>query len=124
MEKALPCDTERCLFQKTAERSTYMLRCAKCGKEAEFCFKVMKVETLRVRDITGEKRVQAVGAFEKICACRECAMERLVVVRKGVRLKKFCPIYASLHSVRYLPLCSGASMEPSGCLALRASLVG
>ena len=68
-----------------------MLRCAKCGKEAEFCFKVMKVETLRVRDITGEKRVQSVGAFEKISACRECAMERLVVVRKGVRLKKILP---------------------------------
>ena len=40
-------------------------------------FDVLEVQTLHIRDLTGEKRVQALGEFGKYAVCADCARERL-----------------------------------------------
>lgn len=50
--------------------------CIKCGKEThDYPFRVLQVQTLHVRDLGGEKRVQALGGFEDYCVCAACAEE-------------------------------------------------
>lgn len=53
------------------------MNCIKCGKETgDYPFHVLQVQTLHVRDLGGEKRVQALGDFEDYCVCRSCAEAR------------------------------------------------
>ena len=52
--------------------------CTKCGKEHnDYHFRALRVETLHVRDIGKESRVQALGDFEEFSACAACAEEKL-----------------------------------------------
>lgn len=52
------------------------MHCIKCGKETgDYPFHVLQVQTLHVRDLGGEKRVQALGGFEDYCVCAACAEE-------------------------------------------------
>lgn len=54
------------------------MNCIKCGKEtASYPFRVLQVQTLHVRDLGGEKRVQALGDFEEYTVCASCAEEKL-----------------------------------------------
>lgn len=53
------------------------MNCIHCGrKTADFEFKVLQVQTLHVRDLGGEKRVQALGDFEEYSVCAVCAKEK------------------------------------------------
>ncbi len=66
------------------------MSCLKCKKVEEtasdrFPFHVLEVQTLRVRDMTGEKRVQALGRFQNYEVCRSCAEEQL---EKNLSFKK------------------------------------
>lgn len=50
------------------------MSCIKCGKEArDYHFRVLQVQTLHVRDLNKEKRVQALGDFEEYAVCVSCA---------------------------------------------------
>lgn len=50
------------------------MNCIKCGKAHNgYHFRVLQVQTLHVRDLTGEKRVQALGEFEEYDVCGDCA---------------------------------------------------
>lgn len=50
------------------------MSCIKCGKEAQdYHFRVLQVQTLHVRDLNKEKRVQALGDFEEYDVCASCA---------------------------------------------------
>lgn len=53
------------------------MNCIKCGRQAEdYRFRVLQVQTLHVRDLGGEKRVQALGDFEEYTVCAHCAEEK------------------------------------------------
>ena len=55
--------------------------CLRCGREeAAHAFRALEVRTLAVRDLTGEKRVQALGRFVDASICRECAGKRLAEI--------------------------------------------
>ena len=76
-----------------------MSACLKCGKDpADYPFRVLEVQTLHVRDITGEKRVQALGLFQDYGVCRDCARSRLETLRQpgremGKKLLPFALIF-------------------------------
>lgn len=55
-----------------------MTDCIKCGKHAhQYDFHVLEVQTLHVRDMDGEKRVQALGEFHDFTVCQGCAQTHL-----------------------------------------------
>ena len=54
-----------------------METCLKCGGKAEYRFRVLEVRTLLVRDLTGEKRVQALGKFQTFAICETCAVSQV-----------------------------------------------
>ena len=57
------------------------MNCIKCGASGQdYPFHVLQVQTLHVRDLTGEKRVQALGDFEDHCVCRKCAERKLSAI--------------------------------------------
>lgn len=57
------------------------MNCIKCGASGQdYPFHVLQVQTLHVRDLTGEKRVQALGDFENHCVCRKCAERKLSAI--------------------------------------------
>ena len=72
--------------------------CIKCGKTAEGeNFRVLEVRTLHVRDVTGEKRVQALGDFREFFVCADCARQRLEEIRKpGKTLWKKLAVFLSI----------------------------
>ena len=53
------------------------MKCVKCGREHDdYHFRVLQVQTLHVRDLNREKRVQALGGFEEYSVCASCAREK------------------------------------------------
>lgn len=54
-----------------------MAQCIQCGSAADYDFRVLEVQTLHIRDISGERRVQALGRFQDFSVCRGCAEARL-----------------------------------------------
>ena len=53
------------------------MKCVKCGNEHNgYRFQVLQVQTLHVRDVNREKRVQALGDFEEYTVCPGCAEEK------------------------------------------------
>lgn len=66
-----------------------MHECLKCGaKNAAHSFEVMEVQTLHVRDLNGEKRVQALGQRQNYHICAACAkarQEQVFDIRNDVR---------------------------------------
>lgn len=53
------------------------MNCIKCGSQSDdYSFRVLQVQTLHVRDLGGEKRVQALGDFEEYTVCARCAEEK------------------------------------------------
>lgn len=75
-----------------------MASCLKCGGPGDFPFRVLEVHTLHVRDLDGEKRVQALGEFREYAVCASCAQARLDrALRPGGFLgKKLAPFLAVL----------------------------
>lgn len=66
-----------------------MAECLRCGGSADFIFHVLEVRTLPIREIFGEKRVQALGRSLEYAVCRNCAAERLDQIRSpGRRMVK------------------------------------
>ena len=58
-----------------------MADCLKCENTAAYSFRVLEVRTLHVRDITGEKRVQALGEFCDYAVCESCAAAHMAKVQ-------------------------------------------
>ena len=61
-----------------------MNTCISCGKEGTYSFHALTIRTLPVRDLSGEKKVQAIGDFQDFCVCRSCA-EAMLSRKKDVR---------------------------------------
>lgn len=74
-----------------------MSKCDKCGGEAQYHFRALEVQTLHVRDFTGEKRVQALGKIQDFSVCADCARQQLdrTLHPAGDAMKK-CIIYAAV----------------------------
>lgn len=54
-----------------------MSQCLHCSATAIYNFHVLEVQTLHIRDISGERRVQALGLFQNYAICRNCAETQL-----------------------------------------------
>lgn len=69
-----------------------MSRCIRCGEEGPaYTFCVLEVQTLSLREISGERRVQALGLFHEWAVCGGCAEARLEAsLRPGGRLVRKC----------------------------------
>lgn len=70
--------------------------CIQCGGAAQHLFQALEIHTLHVRDLKGEKRVQALG--ERVCfhVCGDCARQQLQKNLAGVRGKELLPFAAIL----------------------------
>lgn len=66
------------------------MKCIKCGREHnDYHFRVLQVQTLHVRDVTKEKRVQALGDFEEYDVCAACTKEKYDgILDTGSAIKK------------------------------------
>ena len=72
------------------------MNCIKCGSSTEcYEFRVLQVQTLHVRDLSGEKRVQALGDFENHCVCRKCAEQKLgsILDNRSATVKAAIPFF-------------------------------
>lgn len=70
------------------------MNCIHCGNDTNnYHFRVLQVQTLHVRDLGGEKRVQALGDFEEYEVCAACAEEKYNthMQGQGVLLKSILP---------------------------------
>ncbi len=54
-----------------------MKSCISCGQEGRLPVRALTVRTLHVRDLKGERRVQALGRFVDSCACPVCAERQI-----------------------------------------------
>lgn len=75
------------------------MNCIKCGTATEdYPFPVLQVQTLHVRDLTGEKRVQALGDFENHCVCRKCAERKLscILNNRKATVKAALPFFLAI----------------------------
>lgn len=70
-----------------------MAQCICCGEAASYDFRVLEVQTLHIRDMGGERRVQALGLFQDYSVCRSCAEARLQAVSRPGRalVKRLLP---------------------------------
>ena len=59
-----------------------MQTCVKCGGKDDFRFRALTVRTIHLREMRGERRVQGLGGFTELTACRACAQQRLDAVLK------------------------------------------
>ncbi|BAL00500.1 hypothetical protein OBV_33010 [Oscillibacter valericigenes Sjm18-20] len=74
-----------------------MAKCIRCGQAAAYSFRVLEVQTLHIRDMTGEKRVQALGNFQDYGVCRTCAAARLAKIQKpGVCFFRNCASFGAI----------------------------
>ncbi len=63
-----------------------MSGCLNChGQDTGYRFRVLEVQTLHVRDFSGEKRVQALGLFQDYTICANCAQAYLNKIRRPGR---------------------------------------
>ncbi|MBR2259077.1 MAG: hypothetical protein IJ899_17465 [Blautia sp.] len=73
-----------------------MSSCIVCNQAAGrklLTFRALEVQTLPIRDIGGERKVQALGSFHEFCVCENCAKarkERNLDVGKTIRKKMMC----------------------------------
>lgn len=70
-----------------------MQTCVKCGGQADLTFRALTVRTIHLREMKGERRVQGLGDFILLSACRACAQKRLDDIRKpgGALAKRLLP---------------------------------
>lgn len=70
--------------------------CIQCGGAARYSFEALEIHTLHVRDLKGEKRVQALGSRTEFHVCADCAQKQLQKNREGVHAKQLLPFAAIL----------------------------
>jgi len=65
------------------------------SKESEYTFDYLEVQTLHIRDLAGEKRVQALGEMGTGSVCKSCAAKRLgQIENQTFPVKKLAPFIA------------------------------
>lgn len=52
-------------------------RCLKCGADGDYTFDVLAIQTLHVREMGGERKIQSLGFRQTYQICRSCAMDHL-----------------------------------------------
>ena len=67
------------------------------SKESEYTFDYLEVQTLHIRDLGGEKRVQALGEMGSVSVCKACVAKRLGEIENQIfpvkRLAPFIGIF-------------------------------
>lgn len=76
-----------------------MPACIHCGAAADYTFRALPVRTLHLRELRGERRIQALGEEQECGVCRACAGQRLTADRTPGkawrRLVPFAVIFAA-----------------------------
>lgn len=110
------------------------MNCIKCSKaHNDYHFRVLQVQTLHVRDLTGEKRVQALGDFEEYDVCASCAREKYgqYMDNRDVLIKTSIPyglmilagaVIAGLFRTDRVILVFGIALMVCGVLCLYSNL--
>lgn len=77
------------------------MQCIKCGREHEdYCFKVLQVQTLHVRDFGKNSRVQSLGDFEEYSVCMDCTKENHTRhMNIGAAIRKCALLYGGLMAL-------------------------
>lgn len=70
--------------------------CIQCGADSQYQFQALEIHTLHVRDMKGEKRVQALGGSVGFHVCADCARKQLRRNLEGVHIKEILPFAAIL----------------------------
>ncbi len=91
-----------------------MERCVHCGNAGELSIRALEVRTLHIRDLNGERRVQALGDWKSAAVCRSCAenrrkLEENVLRSARPRLRRFGLVLAAgvILEVLCFPLLGG-----------------
>lgn len=106
-----------------------MAKCIHCGQATAYLFRVMEVRTLHIRDITGEKRVQALGHFQNYGVCRACAAARLAEIQKlGVCFFRYCASYSAILAIGLILIIlfgtSNGALRLMGIAAIGCGILG
>lgn len=70
--------------------------CIQCGGAPCYRFRALEIHTLHIRELKGEKRVQALGDSVSFSVCADCAQKQLQNNLKGVKAKAVLPYAAIL----------------------------
>lgn len=102
-------------------------QCISCGAEAEYSFRALEVQTLPLREMTGERKVQALGRFTESAVCRDCARKQLsdklniartvrrdVLIYGGILLAGILVAFIFLERVRVIGLVGFAAIICGG----------
>jgi len=105
-----------------------MDNCLICGKEASYEFQTIEVHTLHVRDLKGEKRVQALGEDKTFTVCEACARARLTdILTPSKKLKTQCLLFSLLAAagivLAAITWTSNGALRLMGLAALVGSLL-
>lgn len=60
--------------------------CMCCGQTAQYTFQALEVHTIHLRELSGERRIQGLGALRQCVVCRDCAEKYLNTVLRPHRL--------------------------------------
>lgn len=106
-----------------------MAHCLKCGNTADFSFRVLEVQTLHIRDLAGEKRVQALGNFQNYSVCSDCAKAHLSAIKSpGATVVKRSIIFGSILILGLVLVMlfwqSNGSLRLTGLAAIICGILG
>lgn len=60
--------------------------CISCKKpEAAYRFQALEVQTLHLREFSGERKIQALGSIQELCLCDQCAEDQLSCILSPFR---------------------------------------
>lgn len=103
-----------------------MSNCIHCGTgAADYPFRVLEVQTLHIREMGGERRVQALGRFQDHAICRSCAQAHLeTILAPGKRLMRRMLPFAAILAAGVTALALGWGQLPLVVMGAAGILCG
>lgn len=103
-----------------------MSNCIHCGTgAADYPFRVLEVQTLHIREMGGERRVQALGRFQDYAICRGCAQAHLeTILAPGKRLMRRMLPFAAILAAGITVLALGWGQLPLVVMGVAGILCG
>ena len=102
-----------------------MSNCIHCGAgAADYPIRVLEVQTLHIREMGGERRVQALGRFQEYTICRSCAQAHLeTILAPGKRLMRRMLPFAAVLAAGVTALALGWGLHGSSKATAAFSLL-
>ena len=103
--------------------------CVSCGRHPAYSFRVLEVQTLPLREMDGERKIQALGAIRRAAVCEDCARRRLEgtmdiagTAGKGLLLYAGILLAGIVSAVLFLRRFPPAGL--TGCAAVICGILG